>query len=133
MAIINITDLTEVQSSALTDNDFLAVGTSTGWKKIKANSLGGGGGAEELVVEFTGDPSSVTSITTYAQIVAAFEAGKNVRGVWTSESTGSMLFRLANVFASEVVFAGEMEISQGSLISCTIRGSSSGYSFYSYQ
>lgn len=79
MAINNITDLTEIQASSLTDNDLIPVGTSTGWKKIKANALGGGG-AEDFVAEVsTNDFETFTSTVTVSDLQTAYSAGKNLK------------------------------------------------------
>ena len=82
MAITTIDNLTEIQSAGA--NDVLPISTANGVKKIKASALGGGGGAEDFVVTFTiddtGGSETVTSDKTVAEIITAYNAGKNIKG-----------------------------------------------------
>ena len=136
MAITDITDLTEVQASELTNNDLIAVGTLTGWKKIKANALGGGGGVEDFVVEFTitpGETFAVTSETTLAQIYAAYQQGKNIKGVGAVAGLGDVIFQMVSISDSLVVFFTFIEMIEGDGMNMTIRGTTSGYSGHPYQ
>ena len=88
MAIDNITDLTEIQASSLTDNDLIAVGTQSGWKKIKANSLGGGGAESDVVLchlTLTDTTLAVTDMTA-GEIFEAVDSGKRVIGLATVDT-----------------------------------------------
>lgn len=90
MAIDNITDLTEIQASSLTDNDLIAVGTTSGWKKIKANSLGGGGAESDVVLchlTLTDTTLAVTDMTA-GEIFEAVDSGKRVVGLANVETDG---------------------------------------------
>lgn len=88
MSILNINDLTEVESSALTDSDMLVVGTSSGAKKIKANSLGGGGAESDVVLchlTLTDTTLAVTDMTA-GEIFEAVDSGKRVVGLATVDT-----------------------------------------------
>lgn len=84
MAITTIDNLQEIQTAG--ENDVLPISTGNGVKKIKASALGGGGGAEDFVVEFTFNPEddwATTSNKTFAQVSAAYQQGKNLKGKGT--------------------------------------------------
>lgn len=132
MAITNITDLTEIQASSLTDNDLIAVGTQSGWKKIKANSLGGGGGAEDFVIEFTitpGTEMTVTSETTFAQVYSAYQQGKNIKGTSSVTGLGDLLFYMTQINDSSVKLFTYL----GTDLLATINGDSEGWSMTVHQ
>ena len=122
MAITTIDNLQEIQTAG--ENDVLPISTGNGVKKIKASALGGGG-AEDFVVSFTINGSSVTSDKTVAEIIAAYNAGKNIKGNYELDDI-TFLPTLTGIMdtaeVSSVVFYGYQ--SEGS--SREIDGMSSG-------
>ncbi len=87
MAINDMANLTEItEASSLTDNNFIAVSDSTdakGWKKIKANALGGGGGdsSNVVVLEFELVDYLPKSKNTCGEIKDIVESGKAILGL----------------------------------------------------
>lgn len=132
--IITINDLTELPTAGT--NDYLIISHGTDTYKIKASAVGGGGGgADDFVVNFTiTPPDSATSTTTFAQILSAYQQGKNIRAKGAVTGVGDVVFNLAHISDTEVTFIGFIEFSAGDgYIVATIRGNSSGYSMYMYQ
>lgn len=119
MAILNITDLTEVESSALTDSDMLVVGTSSGAKKIKANSLGGGGGADVFLVNFTTqDGETFTADKTIRQIAQAIRSGAIIKGVFDTTAFGGTDVYFFNIVSWEPLDDEDWETADSG--TCTI-------------
>lgn len=131
--IITINDLTELQTAG--ENDYLLISSGNDTYKIKASAVGGGGGggAEDFVVNFTiTPPDSATSATTFAQIKSAYDQGKNIKGIGTITGMGDLILYPTMITDTDVVFFGFVELAAGEGITCTLRGNSSGYSFYMY-
>lgn len=113
MSILNINNLTEVESSALTDNDMLVLGTASGAKKIKANSLGGGGSdfSYDLNIsatasamgehgELTISDCEVTSDKTIDDMISKIEDGQMLTvsgGIAYEDSGWDYLYSLGDV------------------------------------
>lgn len=134
MAINTIDNYPEI--TELTENDYLPVATPTGLKKVKGSNVGGGGGAGDFVVEFSitpGDPFTVDSETTFAEIYAAYQQGKTIRGVGTITGMFDIMLVVTQISDTDVVFFTFIEAEAGEGIYATIRGNSSGYSMYLYQ
>lgn len=96
----------------------------------------------DFLVNFTlslGQTPSVISETTFAQIKAAYDQGKNIIAkADVTVSIGSvtaqfdMVYHITQIDDSKVVFFGFTEMTEGEGTYSTITGTSSGYSFYSY-
>lgn len=131
--IITINDLTELPTAGT--NDYLIISSGNNTYKIKASAVGGGGGgADDFVVNFTiTPPDSATSATTFAQIKSAYDQGKNIKGIGTITGMGDLILYPTMITDTDVVFFGFFELEAGAGIYCTLRGNSSGYSFYMYQ
>lgn len=135
--IIPIDSLEELVTAG--ENDYLLISHGNDTYKIKASAVGGGGGgADDFLVEFAitppGEDWVVVSETTFAQILAAYQQGKNIRAI--GKITGMFDFLLYPVQISDagVVFFGFIEAEgPGTGINLTISGNSSGYSMYVYQ
>lgn len=90
MSILNINDLPDVETSELTDSDMLIVGTSSGAKRVKANSLGGGGSdfsydlnfsatAEDIVNDkFTGLSITLSIDKSFNDLYDKVESGESL-------------------------------------------------------
>lgn len=130
--IITINDLTELPTAGA--NDYLIISSGNNTYKIKASAVGGGGGADDFVVEFAiAPPDSATSTTTFAQIKSAYDQGKNIKGIGTITGMGDLILYPTMITDTDVVFFGFAEPAAGEGVTCTLRGDSSGYSFYMYQ
>lgn len=132
--IITINDLTELPTAGT--NDYLIISHGNDTYKIKASAVGGGGGgADDFVVNFTiTPPDSATSATTFAEIKSAYQQGKNIRAKGAVTGVGDVIFNLAHISDSDVVFIGFVEFATGEgYVGITVRGNSSGYSMYIYQ
>lgn len=137
--VVAINDLTE-KTSAVGQDDLLVIAEKVDdayiTKSIKATSVGGGGGggADDFVVNFTiTPPDSATSTTTFAEIKSAYQQGKNIKGIGTITGMGDLILYPTMITDTDVVFFGFFELEAGAGIHCTLRGNSSGYSFYMYQ
>lgn len=130
--IITINDLTELPTAGT--NDYLIISSGNNTYKIKASAVGGGG-ADDFLVDFTiTPPDSATSATTFAQILSAYQQGKNIRAKGAITGIGDTMFCLAHISDTEVVFIGFVEFAAGEgVVDVTIRGNSSGYSMHTYQ
>lgn len=97
----------------------------------------------DFLVNFTlnlGQTTSVVSETTFAQIKAAYDQGKNIiakadvtLSIGSVTSEFDMVYHITQIDDSKVVFFGFTEITEGEGTYSTIVGTSSGYSFNSYQ
>ena len=138
--VVAINDLTE-KTTAVGQDDLLVIAEKVDdayiTKSIKATSVGGGGGggADDFVVNFTiTPPDSATSTTTFAQIKSAYDQGKNIRAKGAATGVGDVIFNLAHISDSDVVFIGFVEFAAGEgYVGMTVRGNSSGYSMYIYR
>ena len=79
---------------------------------------GGGGGNNDFVVTYTINDSdlTVTADKTFAEINAAFEAKKNVKGL-SNDGQGEVLLSLARVMSDRLLFYGNTFITEGESIS----------------
>lgn len=128
MAITPINDLTEVTSGNLTNDDYIPVARGNTGFKIKANSLGGGGGAEDFVVEFTINPEddwATTANKTYAQAYAAYQQGKNLKGKGTMPNFLDGDVILHNCYASDTTVTFFSIIGEGVVV--IVAGTAEGW------
>lgn len=126
MAITTIDNLQEIQSAG--ENDVLPISTGNGVKKIKASNLGGGGGAEDFVVEFTFNPDddwATTANKTFAQAHAAYQQGKNLKGKGTMPNFLDGDVILHNCYASDTTVTFFSIIGEGVVV--IVAGTTEGW------
>ncbi len=127
---------TYTPTSAANDTEMLNCKTFEYYMDILKENIssgGGGGGADDFVVNFTiTTPNGATSTTTFEQIKAAYKQGKNIKGIGTISEMGNLILYPTQITDTDIVFFGFIELAAGEGVSCTLRGNSSGYSFYTY-
>ena len=119
MAITTIEQLT-LKEDAVGENDLLIIAEKNGntytTKSIKANAVGGGGGggADDYVVSFTltmdgGSSMSVTADHTAAEVYAAYQQGKNIKGVGELAVVGmTIIFYFTYIMTEDNEMTGVM-------------------------